>query len=97
MDIKHLQRQLAVSDGRVIAKAHELLRLAAVKVPQATLRQVGVKTRHAAHLCVSLCSVSITVVMIRSTSQLIKPSVPLTHAQGEVARSAICFELACSE
>lgn len=95
MDIKHLQRQLAVSDGRVIAKAHELLRLAAVKVPQATLRQVGVKTRHAAHLCASLCSVSMIVVMISSTSQLIKTYVYLT--QGEVARSAICFELACSE
>jgi hypothetical protein len=40
MDVKHLQQQLAVSDGRVAAKANELLRLAAVKVPQSTLRQV---------------------------------------------------------
>lgn len=40
MDIQHLRQRLAVSDDRVAAKAGELLRLAAVKVPQGTLRQV---------------------------------------------------------
>jgi hypothetical protein len=48
MDIKHLQKQLAVADDRVTAKANELLRLAAVKVPQATLRQVNVELPHGA-------------------------------------------------
>lgn len=43
MDIKHLQQRLAVPDGRVVGKANELLRLAAVKVPPGTLRQVHVK------------------------------------------------------
>lgn len=45
MDIKHLQQRLAVADGRVGAKASELMRLAAGKVPQGTLRQVH--TMHA--------------------------------------------------
>jgi hypothetical protein len=40
MDSKLLQQQLAVMDGRVAVKANELLRLAAVKIPQGTLRQV---------------------------------------------------------